>query len=86
MHLEIIGRSRYGKSTFLEHQILNAPGGFVFLEPPSYGPGKPAHRFRKCPCGEVFDMHGPEEVLVHVPHITAAKVNGELPEAAARRR
>jgi len=36
------------------------------LEPPSYGPGKPAHRFRKCPCGEVFDMHGPEAVLVHV--------------------
>jgi hypothetical protein len=33
MHLEIIGRSRYGKSTFLEHQILNAPGGFVFLDP-----------------------------------------------------
>jgi hypothetical protein len=33
MHLEIIGRSRYGKSTFLEHQILNAPEGFVFLDP-----------------------------------------------------
>jgi hypothetical protein len=33
------------------------------LEPPSYGPGKPAHTFRRCPCGEVFDMHGPEEVL-----------------------
>jgi hypothetical protein len=32
MHLEIIGRSRYGNSTFLEHQILNAPGGFVFLD------------------------------------------------------
>jgi len=43
------------------------------LEPPSYGPGKPAHRFRKCPCGEVFDMHGPEEVFVHVPHITATE-------------
>jgi hypothetical protein len=28
----------------------------------------------KCPCGDVFDMHGPEEVLVHVPHITAAEV------------
>jgi hypothetical protein len=40
-------------------------------ESPSYGPGKPAHRFRKCPCGEVFDMHGPAEVQVHVPHITA---------------
>jgi hypothetical protein len=41
------------------------------LEPPSYGPGKPAHRFRRCPCSQVFDMHGPDEVLVHVPHITA---------------
>jgi hypothetical protein len=40
------------------------------LEPPSYGPGEPAHRFQKCPCGEVFDMHGPEAVLMHVPHIT----------------
>ena len=36
------------------------------LEPPSYGPGKPCSRFMKCPCGEVFDMHGPEAVLVHV--------------------
>jgi hypothetical protein len=44
------------------------------LEPPSYGPGKPYSRFRKCPCGEVFDMHGPEEVLMHVPHITAEAV------------
>jgi hypothetical protein len=43
------------------------------LEPASYGPGKPAHRFRKCPCGEVFDMHSPEAVLVHVPHITAVE-------------
>jgi hypothetical protein len=43
------------------------------LEPPSYGPGKPAHRFRKCPCSEIFDMHGPDEVFVHVPHITAAE-------------
>jgi hypothetical protein len=43
------------------------------LEMPSYGPGKPAHRFRKCPCGEVFDMHGPQEVLMHVPHISAVE-------------
>jgi hypothetical protein len=27
----------------------------------------------KCPCGEVFDMHGPEAVLMHVPHITATE-------------
>jgi hypothetical protein len=27
----------------------------------------------KCPCGEVFDMHGPEAVLVQVPHITATE-------------
>jgi hypothetical protein len=39
------------------------------LEAPSHGPGKPAHRFRKCPCGEVFDMR-PDAVLMHVPHIT----------------
>jgi hypothetical protein len=43
------------------------------LEPPSYGPGKPCSRFMKCPCGEVFDMHGPEEVFLHLPHITAAE-------------
>jgi hypothetical protein len=29
------------------------------LEPPSYGPGKPASRFMKCPCGEVFAMYEP---------------------------
>jgi hypothetical protein len=40
------------------------------LEPPSHGPGKPCSRFRRCPCGEVFDMHGPDAVLMHVPHIT----------------
>jgi hypothetical protein len=48
-----------------EHEDGTAASGFC------------AHRFRKCPCGEV--MHGPKEVLVHVPHITAierAKVAG----------
>jgi hypothetical protein len=44
------------------------------LEPPSYGPGKPCSRFMKCPCGEIFDMHGSEQVVVHVPHITGAEV------------
>jgi hypothetical protein len=44
------------------------------LEPPGYGPGKPADRFRTYPCGEVFDMHGPEAVLMHVPHITATEI------------
>jgi hypothetical protein len=43
------------------------------LEPPNYGVGRPAHRFRTCPCGEVFDMHGPEAVQMHVPHITATE-------------
>jgi hypothetical protein len=43
------------------------------LEPPSYGPGKPCSRFMKCPCGEVFDMHGSEQVVLHVPHITATE-------------
>jgi hypothetical protein len=45
------------------------------LEPPSYGPGKPASRFMKCPCGEVFDMRGPEEVVAHVPHISRAEAS-----------
>jgi hypothetical protein len=36
------------------------------LGPPNYGPDKPAHRYRKCRCGQVFDMHGPEEVLDRV--------------------
>ena len=43
------------------------------LEPPSYRPGKPCSRFRKCPCSEIFDMHGPEEFFVHLPHITATE-------------
>jgi hypothetical protein len=43
------------------------------LEPPSHGPGKPCSRFKKCPCGEVFDMHCLDENLVHVPHITGAE-------------
>jgi hypothetical protein len=42
------------------------------LEPSSHGPGKPCRRLMKCPCGEVFDMHGPEAVLMHVPHVTAS--------------
>jgi hypothetical protein len=43
------------------------------LEPPGYGPGKPCSRFRKCRCGEVFDMHRLEQNLMHVPHITAVE-------------
>jgi hypothetical protein len=35
--------------------------------------GKPYSRLRKCPCGEVFDMHGPDEVFLHVARITAAE-------------
>jgi hypothetical protein len=42
------------------------------LEPPNYGPGRPASRFRKCNCGEVFDMQDPRAVQIHLPHITAA--------------
>jgi hypothetical protein len=45
------------------------------LDPPSYGPGKPCSRFMKCPCGEVFDMRGPAEVMLHVPHISAAEAS-----------
>ena len=43
------------------------------LEPPSHGPGKPRSRFRKCPSGEVFDMHRLHENLIHVPHISRAE-------------
>jgi hypothetical protein len=43
------------------------------LEPPSHGPGNPRSRFRKCPSGEVFDMHRPHENLIHVPHISRAE-------------
>jgi hypothetical protein len=44
------------------------------LEPPSHGSGKPASRFMKCPCGEIFDMRGLEEVVIHVRHISAVEV------------
>jgi hypothetical protein len=33
---------------------------------------------------EVFDMHGPEEVLVHVPHISAT-VAGSILGSSSRR-
>jgi hypothetical protein len=42
------------------------------LEPSSHGPGKPRGHFMKCPCGAVFDLHGPEAVLMHVPDNTSA--------------
>jgi hypothetical protein len=42
------------------------------LEPSSHGPGKPRSHFMKCPCGAVFDLHGPEAVLMHVPDNTSA--------------
>jgi hypothetical protein len=46
------------------------------LPPNEWEPGKRCSRFRRCPCGEVFDMHGPEEVFVHVPSIAAAERAG----------
>jgi hypothetical protein len=33
----------------------------------------PCSRFMKCPCGEIFDMRGPEEVVRHVQHISQAE-------------
>jgi hypothetical protein len=33
MHEEIIGRSGFGKSTYLEHLILDNESGFVFIDP-----------------------------------------------------
>lgn len=41
------------------------------VDPPSWGPGLPASRFMKCPCGEIFDMQAPAHVQTHVPHISA---------------
>ena len=38
-----------------------------------------ADHFGKCPgCGEWFDMHGPDEVMVHVPHITPESAHRPL--------
>ena len=45
------------------------------LDQPSPGPGKPCNRFMKCPCGEIFDMRGPAEVVIHVPYISAAQAS-----------
>jgi hypothetical protein len=56
------------------------------LEPPSYGPGKPCSRFMKCPCGEVFAMYEPVEVLVHMPHINAAQATTARKAALSTRR
>jgi hypothetical protein len=42
------------------------------LESSSHEPGKPRSHFMKCPCGAVFDLHGPEAVLMHVPDNTSA--------------
>ena len=33
-------------------------------------PESPRTASGSAPCGEIFDMHGPEQVMVHVPHIT----------------
>jgi hypothetical protein len=55
----------------LSRIILASIMSFLFFE--MREPGKPCSRFRKCPCGEVFDMHGPDAVFVRVPHITAAE-------------
>jgi hypothetical protein len=27
----------------------------------------------RCPCGEVFDMHGPEAMVMHVRHMTVTE-------------
>ena len=35
--------------------------------------GKPAERFMKCACGEVFDMRAKNAVVVHVPHIKTTR-------------
>jgi hypothetical protein len=45
------------------------------LDPPSHSLGTAASRFMKCPCGEVFGMGGPAEV-VHVRHIARWRHQG----------
>ena len=35
--------------------------------------GQAVQPFHEVSCGEVFDMHRPDEVLMHVPHITATE-------------
>jgi hypothetical protein len=35
----------------------------------------------RCACGKAFDSHRPEEVLIHVPHITAAQRADEIRRA-----
>jgi hypothetical protein len=45
------------------------------LESPSHGPGKPCSRFMKCPCGEIFAMYEAAEVVLHVPHVSAAETS-----------
>jgi hypothetical protein len=51
------------------------------LEPPAMDRGNCAS-VRKCPCGEIFDIHGPEAVLVHVC-LTSRRPN--TPKKASRR-
>jgi hypothetical protein len=45
------------------------------LPPNEWELGKPCSRFMKCPCGEIFDMHGPEQAMVHVPRITQERAH-----------
>jgi hypothetical protein len=35
-------------------------------------PSQKPSSLMRCPCGEVFDSHRPEDTMVHVPHISAA--------------
>jgi len=47
--------------------------------------GQAVQPLYEMPCGEVFDMHGPEAVLMHVPHVNdgAARVTSAMMHPAA---
>ena len=46
------------------------------LPPNEWEPGKPVQSLPEVPCGVLFNVRGPQEVQVHVPHIAAAERAG----------
>jgi hypothetical protein len=42
-------------------------------------PSQKPSSLMRCPCGEVFDSHRPENTMLHVPHISAAPCGTKRP-------
>ena len=42
-------------------------------------PSQKPNSMMRCPCGETFDSHRLEHTVVHVPHITTARVAAGKP-------